>query len=247
MPILYSGEHVARHVSFLGVPLVAQKCVTGALLLTRKGGGFAAGEVNALRVLCNQAAAAIENARVYERLEELAATDALTGLFNRRSFEEAFAREIARVERGEKSVALLLLDIDHFKGLNDTYGHTMGNLVLRQVADVLRAALRRGDILARFGGEEFVILLPSSTARGASGFAERVRKAVATASLHPGGGRKKVTVSVGWALFPEDADSGETLIVCADRALYAAKEMGRNKVVAFEAVASAVGPGEASP
>jgi diguanylate cyclase (GGDEF)-like protein len=233
MPILYPGEKARREVSFLGVPLVAKRSVNGALLLTRAGAPFSASEVRVLRILCNQAAVAVENARVYERVEQMAATDGLTGLFNRRFFEEALVRELARADREEGRLALLLLDIDHFKQLNDTYGHTMGDLVLKQVAAVLRSTLRKGDVLARFGGEEFVIVLPSASIAGAHDFAERVRRAVASSSIHPGGARRKVTVSGGWAIFPDDASGSEELIERADRALYAAKEGGRNRMVGY--------------
>lgn len=233
MPVLYSGEKPPGEASFLGVPLVAKRSVNGALLLTRKGEAFSASELHVLRILCNQAAVAIENARVYERVEQMAATDGLTGLFNRRFFQEALVREFARADREEGRLALLLLDIDHFKQLNDTYGHTMGDVVLKQVAEVLKSALRKGDVLARYGGEEFVIVLPSASIGGARDFAERVRKAVAMSSIHPGGARKKVTVSVGWAISPDDAAEPQDLVERADRALYAAKEAGRNRVVGF--------------
>jgi len=237
MPVLYAGERPPREVSFLGIPLMAKRSVNGALLLTRKGEAFSGSELRVLRILCNQAAVALENARVYERVEEMAATDALTGLFNRRFFQEALVRELARADREKSRLALLLLDIDHFKQLNDSYGHTMGDVVLKQVAEILKGALRKGDVLARYGGEEFVIVLPSASPAGAQEFAERVRKAVALSSIHPGGARQKVTVSVGWAIFPEDAAEPQALLERADRALYAAKEAGRNRVVGFQGLA----------
>jgi diguanylate cyclase (GGDEF)-like protein len=233
MPVLYPGERTPAGASFLGVPLLAENRVCGALLLTRVGKPFSSNEVRVLRILCNQSAIAIENARAHARLEQLAATDGLTGLFNRRYFQQALEREISRTDRGSGSLALLLLDIDHFKLLNDTYGHALGDLVLKKVAEVLQGTLRKGDVLARYGGEEFVILLPEGTYQGAAEFAQRIWSAVGAAPLHPEGGDNYVTVSVGWALLPEDAESAEKLVEFADRALYFAKETGRNKVAGY--------------
>jgi diguanylate cyclase (GGDEF)-like protein len=232
MPILDPKERPTSGASFLAVPLKAQKRVSGVLLLTRQGEPFTARELRLLRIYCNQAAVVLENAIVHEQVERLAATDALTGLFNRRYFDSAFARELARCDRSSSSLALLLADIDHFKGFNDTYGHAMGDLILKKVADILSGALRKADVLARFGGEEFVILLPTVTARGALESAERLREAVASAAIHPGGPRKRVTVSIGAALFPTDASDSESLLKAADEALYEAKRLGRNRVVA---------------
>ena len=232
MPILDPKERSTAGASFLAVPLKAQKRVSGALLLTRERESFTARELRLLRIYCNQAAVVLENAIVHERVENLAATDGLTGLFNRRYFDSAFARELARCDRSSSSLGLLLADIDHFKSFNDTYGHAMGDLVLKKVAGILSGALRKADVLARFGGEEFVILLPSVTARGALESAERLRQSVAGAGVHPGGPRKQVTVSIGAALFPTDASDSESLLKAADEALYEAKHLGRNRVVA---------------
>ena len=232
MPILDLKERSTAGASFLAVPLKAQKRVSGALLLTRQGESFTARELRLLRIYCNQAAVVLENAIVHERVENLAATDGLTGLFNRRYFDSAFARELARCDRSSTSLGLLLADIDHFKSFNDTYGHAMGDLVLKKVAGILSGALRKADVLARFGGEEFVVLLPNVTARGALESAERLRESVAAAEVHPGGPRKRVTVSIGAALFPTDASDSESLLKAADEALYEAKHLGRNRVVA---------------
>jgi len=232
MPILDPKERSTSGASFLAVPLKAQKRVSGALLLTRERESFTARELRLLRIYCNQAAVVLENAIVHERVENLAATDGLTGLYNRRYFDSAFARELSRCDRSSSSLALLLADIDHFKTFNDTYGHAMGDLVLKKVAGILSGALRKADVLARFGGEEFVILLPNVTARGALESAERLRESVAGAGIHPGGPSKRVTVSIGAALFPTDASDSESLLKAADEALYEAKHLGRNRVVA---------------
>jgi len=146
----------------------------------------------------------------------MAATDSLTGLFNRRYFDGALEREIARIDRRQGTLALILLDIDHFKDLNDTHGHAMGDVALKKVAELVGRQLRRGDVLARFGGEEFVALLPEVTPAGAQEFAERIRKTVAAAAIHPGGPRERVTVSVGWALYPNDTSDGGRLVELAE-------------------------------
>jgi diguanylate cyclase (GGDEF)-like protein len=230
MPILDAKERSTSGASFLAVPLKSGRRVSGALLLTRGGEPFTAREVRLLRIYCNQAAVVLDNAIVRERVENLAATDGLTGLFNRRYFDSALSREIARCDRSSTTLALLVADIDHFKGFNDTYGHAMGDLVLKKVAGVLSAALRKADVLARFGGEEFVVILPNVTAKGALESAERLRESVAAAPIHPGGPRKCVTVSIGVAMFPRDARGATSLLEAADRALYEAKRLGRNRV-----------------
>jgi len=236
MPVLHAGERIPMGSGFLGMPLLAKNRVTGVLLLTRQRKEFSSNEVRLVRILCNQASIAVENARVYGAVEQMAVTDGLTGLYNRRYFQEALERELSRADRGGGHLALLLLDIDHFKLLNDTYGHAMGDAVLKKMATVLHETLRKGDVLARFGGEEFVVLLPQSTYEGAQEFAQRVWKAVGSARIHPGGRGHRVTVSVGWALLPDDADNAGALIEAADRALYHAKESGRDRVADFRSL-----------
>lgn len=239
MPILDPKESPTTGAGFLAVPLKAHQRVCGALFLTREGETFTARELRLLRIYCNQAAVAIENAIVYERVENLAATDGLTGLFNRRYFESALTRELSRADRSGTAFALLLLDIDHFKSFNDTYGHAMGDLVLKKVATTLRRCLRQADVLARFGGEEFVVLLPQVSSDGAVDSAERIRASLERSGIHPGGPRKRVTMSIGLAMFPEHGESAESLLRAADEALYAAKERGRNCVVRAEVAAPA--------
>ena len=200
---------------------------------TKRGDAFTARELRLLRIYCNHAAVAIENAIVYERVENLAATDALTGLFNRRYLDGALERELARAIRSDSNLALLMLDIDHFKSFNDTYGHAMGDLVLKKVATTLSDGLRQADVLARFGGEEFVVVLPQVTAADALDSAERIRAAVARANIHPGGEKKGVTVSIGLAMFHDQSHTAGTLLEAADQALYRAKNLGRNRVCRF--------------
>jgi len=170
-----------------------------------------------------------------ERLAAMARTDALTGLVNRRGFDEALAAEIARVRRSGTSVGLLLADVDRFKAYNDTYGHPAGDACLRAVADCLTTTLRRpGDVAARYGGEEFAAILPETTAAGVLHIAETLREAVAALAMeHKGNEEGIVTVSAGVSTITAeeaDADGAMLLIERADKALYHAKAAGRNRV-----------------
>src|SRR6185503_11249199 len=162
--------------------------------------------------------------------------DGLTGLYNRRAFDEMLGREMARHERQSGRMALLLLDIDHFKSLNDTLGHLAGDAALRHVARVVLQALRKGDLPARYGGEEFAAILPATDESGALKLAERVRKALEAGQTVFEGARIAVTASFGTAVWPADGQEIDSLVAAADRALYAAKEAGRNRVVAASAL-----------
>jgi diguanylate cyclase (GGDEF)-like protein len=170
--------------------------------------------------------------RLVTRLNELARTDVLTNLLNRRAFDERLALELDRARRTSEPFALLLGDIDHFKAINDRYGHPAGDDVIRSVAQILRDALREHDVPGRYGGEEFGILLPDTGAAGAEVLAERVRKRIEAAALSKTAVR--ATVSIGIAeLDPQDMEYS-VWISHADRALYAAKERGRNRSVRFQ-------------
>ncbi|GIX31055.1 MAG: hypothetical protein KatS3mg124_1527 [Porticoccaceae bacterium] len=167
------------------------------------------------------------------RLREEAAHDPLTGLANRRTLVETLVREVARARRSGSSLAILLIDLDHFKAVNDRFGHRVGDRVLKEVAERIRARLRGQDLLARYGGEEFVAVLPDTDLAGAETVAEAIRRALADAPLQVRGLR--VTASLGVAAAPGEAPdpAGERLLAAADRALYAAKRAGRNRVVCW--------------
>jgi diguanylate cyclase (GGDEF)-like protein len=172
-----------------------------------------------------------------------AARDPLTGVANRRSFDEAMAREWERSQRTATPLSLLLVDIDHFKRHNDQYGHQAGDECLRRVAAVLAAqARRRGDLIARYGGEEFAVLLPETGVEAAAAVAERLRASVAAIVLpyKTSGGGHAVTVSVGVAcVVPEAARRPAELIAASDQALYTAKAVGRNQVIVANALSAA--------
>ena len=170
-------------------------------------------------------------AKSQKMLEELSALDGLTGLFNYREFHRRLAEEAQRSWRYDRPFSLLILDIDGFKGVNDTYGHLAGDEALRGIAVLIRREVRPVDEVARYGGEEFAILLPETPAPGAFAMAERIRDIVATQPITIAPGRTVgLTVSIGVATYPHDADSEEKLIGAADQALYAAKNAGRNRV-----------------
>jgi diguanylate cyclase (GGDEF)-like protein len=172
-----------------------------------------------------------ENERLVRELRSLSLTDGLTGLGNRRAFDEAVRREVARARRFEQPLTLALLDLDHFKHVNDTLGHDMGDRVLSSFAGRMRAVARLSDALFRYGGEEFVAILFGTPLGGGVRFAERLRAATAARPLAVGGHRVAVTVSIGVAqLEPADDESGLTVFTRADAALYKAKDAGRNRV-----------------
>jgi diguanylate cyclase (GGDEF)-like protein len=155
-------------------------------------------------------------------VRRLAGSDPLTGLPNRRHFEETLQRELARAARTEQPINLLILDIDHFKKINDTYGHQTGDAVLRAVARRLSETVRVGDVVARYGGEEFAIVMPNATTEDAVVLAERILRNVANIDV-------PVTASIGIATFIRHATDGSALIDAADRALYESKRSGRNR------------------
>jgi diguanylate cyclase (GGDEF)-like protein len=185
------------------------------------------------------------DARYQMRLAEGALQDPLTGLYNRRHFEERLGSELAASERHEHPVSLLMVDVDHFKSINDQHGHVAGDEALRMVAFVLRGAVRKEDVLARYGGEEFVVVARETALDGARSLGERIRRAVEKSRCAWQGHDLGVTVSIGVAVSAGLAEFGpgraeRELIEAADRALYVAKQSGRNRVVA-------VSLGERSP
>ena len=168
-----------------------------------------------------------------EELKELVIRDGLTELFNHRHFKEVLEREVARAERYERSLCLIMVDVDHFKNYNDTHGHPAGDEVLKTLADIISGRLRAVDLPARYGGEEFAVLLPETERAGGKIVADDIRAQVEN---FPFKGREsqplgKVTISLGLAEFPTDADESSLLLKKADEALYRAKSEGRNRVV----------------
>ncbi len=171
-------------------------------------------------------------------MEQMATTDGLTGLTNHRAFQEKADQEFERARRYPESISLLLFDIDHFKKINDSYGHPVGDAVLKKIGKLLNETVRTVDVAARYGGEEFVALLVNTDSKGASQMAERIRASIEKSKFLLNGQRIPVTVSVGFAVFPEDAKEKSALIEMADQALYAAKDGGRNQCRAYKEMAA---------
>ena len=210
------------------VPLWAEGRSIGALVVEhefRSGSRIERRVVAALERFASHAALALRNAWLLEQMQELAATDGLTAVANRRTFETTLDKEVARAQRTGNPVGLVLIDIDHFKVLNDTHGHQVGDDVLRQVAGALSATSRKFETVARYGGEEFAVVLPGASAEEAVAAAERLRVALSEAdTIVP------VTASAGVAVYPIHAADGLSLVAAADKALYASKRKGRNRV-----------------
>jgi diguanylate cyclase (GGDEF)-like protein len=212
------------------VPLSADRQAIGVLVIEhpkRLPARIERRVVGMLERFAAHGALALRNAWLLEQVQHLAATDGLTGLANRSTFQRTLGLEVARSQRTGEPVSLLLLDLDHFKHLNDTWGHQTGDEVLRRVAAVLDESCRGFDLPARYGGEEFAVVLPSTSLDQAVSVAERLREMMAGALIEP-----SVTISVGVATVPHTATSAEDLVRAADEALYASKRGGRDRVSA---------------
>jgi len=218
--------------AFLAIPLVVQDRALGCMsVYVTDPHEFGEDEVQLLSTFASQAAVSIENARLFEETRQLAITDPLTGLANHRQFYTQLAREVRRAQRYERPLSLLMLDLDHFKQFNDTYGHLGGDRALREVSEVLRQNARAVDILARYGGEEFAIILPETDLQRAVFQAERVRNAVAAFPfLGAEAGAGSLTVSIGVAALGREMGKEQELVHEADQALYRAKAKGRNRM-----------------
>ncbi len=226
-----SATRVRRAKSMLVLPLSRGDHVLGTLvLLAERAQLFSEPLRELLRVISHQVAVSLQNARMYRAMEERATTDGLTGLTNHRAFQERFAHLHALAERSNRQFSLILTDIDHFKSINDTYGHPVGDQVLKRVAALFSGRARKVDIVARYGGEEFVLVLPDTDGEGAELFADRLRQDIAERTIVSEHGSFHVTISMGVAEYPSDGRERRELIEHADQALYYCKEHGRNRV-----------------
>ncbi len=232
------GDTTLRGLASLKViPLKAGSAALGALVLgARRKGAYAREVVLQLEVVAMQAGQSIERARLFDRTERLATTDGLTGLTNHRTFQERLEAHLAQAQRYGKQVSLLLCDVDHFKSVNDTYGHPVGDEVLRGLARTLLKEARATDVVARYGGEEFAIVMPETESAGAVTIAERIRDRVTRLVYDTPQGPLRLTISLGTATFPEDAASKGELVERADGCLYHAKRHGRNQTVSAAAL-----------
>lgn len=230
-----TGAHSA-----LAIPLFVSNRVIGSLqLFSVDTNGFHTEDAQLLWILSLVAENLLTREYANEGLLRFAFTDYLTGLRTRGYFEQQLELEIKRAERKRQKFSLLMIDIDHFKNLNDTFGHHVGDQVLRDVASILMKDMREVDTVARYGGEEFVMILPETTEVGAAYVAGRLRKSVEQAKFFAGSPQaiQHLTISVGIAVFDTDAQFKRDLIEFADAALYSAKRSGRNRVVCYSEVA----------
>jgi len=217
--------------SLLILPLLVREEPIGTFALAARGRDVFGGQVRpTLQALSNQLAVALSNAASVRRLAELATTDGLTGCYNKRYFNEELKARLNAAERFGRQLSLVITDIDHFKVVNDTYGHSTGDVVIRELGQILQRLKRETDVVARFGGEEFCVLCEETDAEGAMHLAERVRQELEQTVFETELGKLKVTCSLGVATYPDHAKLRDGLFDAADRALYQAKHTGRNRV-----------------
>ncbi len=214
--------------SFVAVPIIIEDALIGVLTIE----GVSMYEFDNFLILARQFILEMRKVELYTRVQELAVTDGLTGAYVRRHFLERLDEELRRSKRHKFSFSFLMLDIDYFKNLNDTYGHLVGDACLTRLVAILKSNLREMDLVARFGGEEFSILLPETDKNQALLVAQRILQAVAREEFQVYDEYTKLTVSIGISSYPDDDQRIAGLIEKADAALYKAKDEGRNRIVA---------------
>ena len=220
----------------IGVPLIKDNNVLGVLNVESKGDvPLTENDVNVLNTLAGSVAVAIDNARLHAEVKLMAMTDVVSGLANRRAFDETLYAEITRASRYSQPISLIILDLDSFKEYNDKWGHPAGDIRLREIADLLRSNVRDPDIAARYGGEEFAVILPNTSKGGAIRLAERLRHSAESSAPQKSDDNYPIsgyTISLGVATYPDDATSVEELLLMADNAELMAKRLGKNQVYA---------------
>jgi len=232
----YAGDpllQVFKTNELVIMPLKAKDQVNGLIiadnLYTQKP--ITEEDLKIFTMLSNQAGLAIENSRLYEMIKHKSHTDAITNLWNHGFFQDRLTKEIDKAEKTHQALSLIMIDIDNFKNLNDTYGHQNGDIVLKEVANILRDSSRDGDYACRYGGEEFSIILTQTSKEQGYIIAERIRRNISEYSFLKFSSRDRleITVSIGLASFSEDAQTKEALISSADKAMYTAKLSGKNR------------------
>jgi diguanylate cyclase (GGDEF)-like protein len=221
--------------SMMIVPLILDHQPMGLItLISSQGGQFTEQELTLLNSFANTATAAMHNAQLHSAVQHLAITDPLTGVFNRRGFYDYAGRVIEQAQILGRPIAAIMIDIDFFKRVNDNYGHDAGDIVLRELVDRCRTVLRDADLICRYGGEEFAILLTESDISGAMNAANRILYAITSDPMNTPAGPVSITVSVGIAEYNNTGDTLDRLLKCADLALFTAKKQGRNRVCVWE-------------
>ncbi|MDB5214288.1 MAG: hypothetical protein JWO86_2215 [Myxococcaceae bacterium] len=249
-PLPYKGEFDPAHQvvlskrlpwpsipSLLVLPLLHHGRPLGTLILgAKRRHAFGDTVRPTLEVLASHLAVSLSNARMVQKLETMATTDGLTGLFNKRAMLDQAAAKVAAASRFGRKLSVLITDIDFFKKVNDTYGHDMGDVVIKGLADILKKQKRATDVVARFGGEEFIVLCEQTDEAGAALLGERIREELEATVFNTPTGPLSVTCSVGIATFPEAGSTWDELFKGADEALYVSKRSGRNRVTAWAPV-----------
>jgi len=231
-----SGLENEIHGSAFISALMARGKLIGVLLVSRLSNkAFSSADCQALEAIATQIANSYDRSVLYTQTKELSVRDELTNVYNRRYFQQVIEKEFKRSERYQRHMSVLMVDVDHFKQFNDTYGHLKGDITLKAIANLLFNNIREFDVLARYGGEEFVVLLPNTELANALKVAEKLRRKIADelrTDIPPASGKTHVpiTISIGVASYPEKQSPGE-LMHAADMALYKAKRQGRNLVI----------------
>ncbi|MDR9498275.1 MAG: diguanylate cyclase [Hydrogenovibrio sp.] len=221
------SEVFLKPIEFKGSTLGVLVAATGAELADER-------TEQLLEIFSRSIGLAINNAMIHSKFQKLAAVDSLTNIYNRRFGMDRLREDFARSVRDQTSLSLAMIDIDHFKPINDTYGHLIGDKAIRMIAAIIKNCLREGDIVVRYGGEEFMVLMHGASSRNALNVCERIRHQVKDAFFKEGTQQIQLTVSVGLVSYPEQPAGDEMgLIDMADQALYTAKDAGRNQVVTF--------------
>jgi len=220
--------------AFLGVPLILRGEVIGVLSVQASHqNAYDANQIRLVETIAQQTSIAMDNAKLFERMQEMAITDSLTGLYNRRYFYMVLDNEFERAKRYQTPLSLIMIDIDHFKKVNDKFGHLVGDDVLRSISEICMKLLRQSDNMFRYGGEEFMIILPVTKQEEAFNVAERIRNTIEEAVIKTKKGNVKTTLSIGVSEYGESHSEPSGFIESADRTMYEAKKAGRNCVRVF--------------
>jgi diguanylate cyclase (GGDEF)-like protein len=209
--------------------------VLGCVILGRKSKVlFNDGEISLAKIICSESSKSVSASFNYLMVKELAIKDGLTGLYNHRHFQEMLSYTIAHSERYSSEASIMLIDVDNLKSINDTYGHRAGDSALSSVGTVIYQTIRKIDVSARYGGDEFAVILPSTDKRGSLIVAEKIKNNLKKLPLKFKGEEIYITLSIGISTYPENASDREELIEKADRALYDSKEEGKDRITHFE-------------
>jgi diguanylate cyclase (GGDEF)-like protein len=227
---LKEGADLLQYENYTVLPLVINKATTGYLVASGIGGK----DKEKFHILTQQFLIGIRRAILYQKVQELTITDSLTQVFNRRYFLERFNEEFDRSRKFKYNLSFLIVDIDHFKNINDNYGHLVGDAILREITKTIKENIRQIDFMGRYGGEELSIILIETDKGPARLAAERIRQSIESRRFAVYDENLKVTISIGISTFPEDANDTAQLIDKADKALYKAKLEGRNRVCVYD-------------